>query len=220
MSKYKFLMRNLRTNVGFYSLTGLCTEWYTIFMEDNRSRLLNCALDLFTARGYDAVGVQEVADAAGLKKPTLYHYFGSKSGLLKAILEENFVELFAALEEASVYHRDVVSTLGAIAASYFDFARKHRKFYRMQLSMWFSPVESEAFKAIAAINEKQQQIMETFFLRAAEDHGNMKGRHKAYAATFLGMINTYISLGLNGYTALKPELAQSAVRQFMHGIFS
>ena len=188
--------------------------------ENNRSRLLNCALDLFTSRGYDAVGVQEVADAAGLKKPTLYHYFGSKRGLLQAILEENFVELFTALEEASIYNRNIVSTLGAIAAVYFDFARKHRRFYRMQLSMWFSPVESDAFKAIAAINEKQQQMMETFFLRAAEDHGNMKGRHKAYAATFLGMINTYISLGLNGYAELESDLAQSAVRQFMHGIFS
>ena len=59
-------------------------------MDDNRSRLLAKALDLFTQRGYDAVGVQEVAEAAGVKKPTLYHYFGSKSGLLKVILEENY----------------------------------------------------------------------------------------------------------------------------------
>jgi len=189
-------------------------------MENNRSRLLQCALDLFTARGYDAVGVQEVADAVGLKKPTLYHYFGSKHGMLNAILQENFVDLLITLENASIYNRDVVSTLSAIATAYFDFAREHGKFYRMQLSMWFSPVESEAFKAIAVMNEKQQQMMEAFFLRAAEDHGNMKGRHKAYAATFLGMINTYISLGLNGYTDLEPELAKRAVRQFLHGIFS
>lgn len=189
-------------------------------MGDNRSRLLSCALDLFTSRGYDAVGVQEVADAAGLKKPTLYHYFGSKRGLLQAILDENFVELFMALEEASAYHHDIVSSLDAIAGTYFNFARRHRKFYRMQLSMWFSPVKSDAFKAIAVINEKQQQMMETFFLRAARDHGNMKGRHEAYAATFLGMLNTYISLGLNDYARLEPELAKSAVRQFMHGIFS
>ena len=189
-------------------------------MEDNRSRLLAYALDLFAARGYDAVGVQEVADAAGLKKPTLYHYFGSKSGLLHTLLEENFAELFAALEGASVYYRDVITTLQAITTAYFEFAQGHRKFYRLQLSMWFSPPESEAFRAIAVINEKQQLMMEAFFLRAADDHGNMNGRHKAYAATFLGMLNTYISLGLNGYTELDDSLAGSAVHQFMHGIFS
>jgi AcrR family transcriptional regulator len=189
-------------------------------MADNRSRLLDCALELFATRGYDAVGVQEVANAAGLKKPTLYHYFGSKSGLLKTLLDENFAELFASLEQAKTYHRDVVSTLLAITRVYFDFAHKQRKFYRLQLSMWFSPPESQAFKAILAINEKQQQMMEDFFRRAAEDHGNMKGRQQAYAATFLGMLNTYISLGLNGLAKLDEATAKNAVHQFMHGIFS
>ena len=181
-------------------------------MEDNRSRLLACALELFAARGYDAVGVQEVADAAGLKKPTLYHYFGSKSGLLKTLLNENFAELFTALEQAAIYNRDIVSTLSAITTVYFDFAQKQRKFYRLQLSMWF--------KAIAVMNEKQQQMMEAFFLRGAEDHGNMKGRQRAYAATFLGMLNTYISLGLNDLAELDSGTAKTAVHQFMHGIFS
>jgi AcrR family transcriptional regulator len=189
-------------------------------MDDNRSHLLTCALDLFTARGYDAVGVQVVADAAGLKKPTLYHYFGSKSGLLQTLLDENFVELFGSLEQATIYHRDLASTLQAIAGEYFKFAEKHRKFYRMQLSMWFAPPESAAFTAVSVVNRKQLLLLEAFFLRAAEDHGNMKGRHQAYAATFLGMLNTYISISLNTYTAIDNDLAQKAVHQFMHGIFS
>ncbi len=189
-------------------------------MKDNRSRLLDCALDLFAARGYDAVGVQEVAEAAGVQKPTLYHYFGSKSGLLTILVEENFAELFTALPQATVYNRDIISTLLAITTVYFKFAGEHPKFYRLGLSMWFAPPESDAFKAIRVINNTQQQIMESFFLRAAEDHGNMRGRHRAYAATFLGMLNTYISLGLNGYVELDARLAKNAVHQFMHGIFS
>jgi len=191
-----------------------------VCMEDNRSNLLACALTLFTARGYDAVGVQEIVDAAGLKKPTLYHYFGSKSGLLQTLLEDGQTELFAALEQAAAYQYDVASTLLAITKVYFEFASKHRKLYRFQLSMWFAPPESDAFKAVVLVNERQQQIMETFFLRAAQDHGNMKGRHRAYAATFLGTLNTYISLALNDLTELDENLAKSTVHQFMHGIFS
>ena len=42
---------------------------------DNREKILNCALELFHARGYDAVGVQEIAETAGVTKPTLYYYF-------------------------------------------------------------------------------------------------------------------------------------------------
>ncbi len=69
------------------SLDNQYTDWYTGRM-DNRSTLLKCALDLFAARGYDGVGVQEIVEAAGVTKPTLYHYFGSKQGLLQALLEE------------------------------------------------------------------------------------------------------------------------------------
>ena len=43
------------------------------------------ALQLFYEKGYDAIGVQEIADAAGVTKPTLYHYFGSKYGLLETV---------------------------------------------------------------------------------------------------------------------------------------
>src|SRR5512136_2109152 len=112
---------------------------------NNREKILTCALELFTRRGYDAVGVQEVADAAGLKKPTLYHYFGSKSGLLKTLLAAHFDELFAALEKAADYQGDVKMTLTAVCAAYFDFAQKNPAFYRMQLAMWFSPPDSDPF---------------------------------------------------------------------------
>jgi AcrR family transcriptional regulator len=196
------------------------TEWYTAAMENNRSKILDCALDLFSSRGFDAVGVQEIADAAGLKKPTLYHYFGSKSGLLKTLLEVYFDELFQLLEQAADYQGDVKTTLTSICSVYFNFSQKNRSFYRMQLSMWFSPPESDPFKAVAAINEKQQKLLEGLFMQMVNDHGNMQGRHQAYAATFLGMLNTYITLGLNGYTPLDTELVHKAVHQFMHGIFS
>jgi TetR/AcrR family transcriptional regulator len=189
-------------------------------VENNRSKILERALDLFSSRGYDAVGVQEVADAAGLKKPTLYHYFGSKSGLLKTLLDAHFDELFTALEKAADYQGDVKNTLTAVCAVYFDFAQKYPSFYRMQLAMWFSPPDSDPFRAVAVINERQQQIFEALFIKASKDHGNMRGRHQAYAATLLGMINTYIALGLNGYATLDSELVYKAVHQFMHGIFS
>ena len=192
----------------------------TLFvMEDNRSKILTCAINLFSSRGFDAVGVQEVADAAGLKKPTLYHYFGSKGGLLKTVLKESFVDLFAALENVE-YNRNVVNPLLVVARLYFDFAGKHQALYRMQLSMWFSPIESEPFKAVSQVNERQQMILESLFLKAANDHGNMVGRHRAYASTFLGTLNTYIALALNGYAKLDDDLVKKAVHQFMHGIFS
>ena len=187
---------------------------------DNRSNILSCALQLFTSRGYDPVSVQEIVEAAGITKPTLYHYFGSKHGLLDTLLGENFTPLFTSIGKAATYHGDLPLTLNQTATAYFRFAKEHKQFYRMALSMWFAPANSVAFQAVSRLNEKQQQILEELFILAAKDHGNMKGRQRAYAATFLGMLNTYIGLSLNGYTQLDDELVYKAIHQFMHGIFS
>jgi AcrR family transcriptional regulator len=187
---------------------------------DNRAAILTCALKLFAARGYDAVGVQEIVEAAGITKPTLYHYFGSKQGLLDVLLGEHFDRLCAAVRQAAAYQGDLPLTLTRVAVAYFDFAGKNKAFYRWQLALWFAPPESDACRAVSRLNNELYELIEDLFLRAAADHGNMKGRQRAYAATFIGMINTYIGLSLNGYAKLDDQLVYQAVHQFMHGIFS
>ena len=186
----------------------------------NRSTILACALELFASRGYEAVGVQEIVDAAGITKPTLYHYFGSKRGLLDSLLEQQFAALFHILTEAGTYERDLPQTVQRIARAYLAFATGHRAFYRLALAAWFAPPDGEAFRAVAPYNERQQALLEDLFVRAASDHGNMRGRQRAYAATLLGMVNTYAGLVLNGYAEADDALVRQAVHQFLHGVFS
>ena len=60
---------------------------------DNKELIKKSALNLFYARGYDAVGVQEIVNTAGITKPTLYYYFGSKRGLLENLLQSGYQQL-------------------------------------------------------------------------------------------------------------------------------
>ncbi len=187
---------------------------------DNRSIILAKALDLWSERGYDAVGVQEIVAAAGITKPTLYHYFGSKHGLLDALLEERAAELRANLQQAADYHHDLTLTLEKVIRCYFDFAGRNAAFYRMLLGFWFAPPGSDENQAVRESDLGQHQTLERLFLAAVPDHGNMRGREKAYAATFLGMINTYVGLALNGRAALDDKVVYQALHQFQHGIYS
>ena len=187
---------------------------------DNRSILLARALELWSERGYAEVGVQEIVEAAGVTKPTLYHYFGSKRGLLDALIDERSAGLRDALGVAVDYRGDLVATLEAVVRAYFGFAQQNAAFYRMQLGFWFAPPRSDEHQAVLARNLGQHAALERLFEAAAEDHGNMRGRQRAYAATFLGMINTYIGLWLNGYATLDDELVCRATHQFQHGIYS
>lgn len=187
---------------------------------DNRGQILNQALELFAARGYEGVGVQEICTAAGVTKPTLYHYFGSKRGLLATLLEERTATLLARLAAATAYAGDLPVSLARVAEEYFAFASAEPTLCRLLLALWFHVPTSEAFAVVHRLNTAQHQLVEALFVQAASDHGNMRGRQRIFAATLLGVLNTYIALALNGSLQLGPAEVQQAVRQFSHGIYS
>jgi AcrR family transcriptional regulator len=186
----------------------------------NKEKIIECSIKLFSTKGYEAVGVQEIADTASITKPTLYHYFGSKRGLLDKIIAEYEEKYFNLISPYTQYNRDIVKNLNELAFAFIKFAQTNMDFYRMQLNMYFAPPESEAHKAISHMNLKAHGIIEELFKFASKDHGNMKGREKEYSAAYIGTINTYIGMWLNGYCELTEALVYRIVHQFMHGIFS
>lgn len=182
--------------------------------------LLQAALTRFASQGYDATGVQEIADAAGVAKPTLYHYFGSKLGLLTTLLAEATAPFLASLAEAARYDRNLPNTLNRLAAAHLGFAEHEPELYRFLLALLFVPAENEAYGPARAVLDEQQRIIEATFAAAATDHGNMRGRHEQYARSLLGVLSAYGLQIVNGEEPNTPELARALVRQFSHGIYS
>lgn len=196
------------------------TVWYNGSMSDVRECLLKNAMELFSARGYDAVGIQEIIDTVGVGKPTLYHYFGSKRGLLDAAFKEYFEPFFATFNSAAAYRKDVAGCLNGVAAAFFVFALENQAFYRLFRSAHYAPPESELRSAALEYKLRLLSSLEEFFLQASNDHGNMKGRHKVYALTFLGLVFACVDLQLETGAKLDDAFRYKTVHQFMHGIFS
>lgn len=53
-----------------------------------KDKILNAALDLFSENGYDGTSVDSIAEAAGIKGPSLYKHFKGKNEILEAMLEK------------------------------------------------------------------------------------------------------------------------------------
>ena len=66
---------------------------------DTRERLVEAAMDLFHARGYNAVGVNELCTRANVRKGSFYHFFPSKRDLALAAIEAQWVSFRANLLE-------------------------------------------------------------------------------------------------------------------------
>src|SRR5258708_26103709 len=56
----------------------------------SRRRLIDAASELFAERGYRDAGVQAIGEAAGISRGSIFWHFGSKEGLLWAVVQRAF----------------------------------------------------------------------------------------------------------------------------------
>lgn len=75
--------------------------------EDTKQRILDKALELFSAQGYDSVSVGEIAKAVGVKAPSLYNHFSSKQAIFDAIVESTAAQYEADTDKINIHVQNV-----------------------------------------------------------------------------------------------------------------
>ncbi len=65
---------------------------------DSRSKIVRAAYPLFVRQGYDAVSMQEIADAVPIHKATLYHHFQNKDDLFLAVVRLEMSQLYGQIQ--------------------------------------------------------------------------------------------------------------------------
>ena len=65
---------------------------------DTRGNILASGQRLMAAKGFSAVGLNEILTTAGVPKGSFYHYFGSKEAFGEALLEGYFEDYLAAID--------------------------------------------------------------------------------------------------------------------------
>lgn len=191
---------------------------------DNRENIMQCALNLFSDKGYDSVGVQEIVTAAGITKPTLYYYFKSKHGLLEALIQERGELLMVQLTQAAGRAGDIAEKLLQLAYAYVQFSTENEKFFMLMLCLMYYPRQNEAHQAIAPLIHQQYGLITDTFKGEAKQLGNMNGRQEQFAMGFIGTLDSYITVqyerGKSREEIQDSRAIHSVVHQFLHGIFS
>jgi AcrR family transcriptional regulator len=86
-----------------------------------KQRIEQAALQLFAAKGFEATGIRDIADRAGLSTSALYHYMGSKDELLVAFMVESMTELTRAAHAAMEGAGDPAAQLAALVRTHVGF---------------------------------------------------------------------------------------------------
>jgi AcrR family transcriptional regulator len=67
-------------------------------VDERRAQLIAAGAALFAEHAFEEISMRQIAEAAGISKPLLYHYFPSKIELFKAAVAEQATELQELIE--------------------------------------------------------------------------------------------------------------------------
>lgn len=102
-------------------------------------RILKGALKLFAFKGYDATSVREICEAAGITKPTLYHFYGSKEGVYLALVEGALSEFRLKVGEELGRPGTTEERLKRVARAYFESASRRPDLTRFLFGLVHNP---------------------------------------------------------------------------------
>lgn len=88
-------------------------------------------MEVFTARGYHAAAMDEIAERAGVSKPVLYQHFPGKLELYLALLDESVDTLVDTVGSALRSTTDNRERVSATFSAYFDFVAAQGEMFRL-----------------------------------------------------------------------------------------
>ncbi|WP_298288871.1 TetR/AcrR family transcriptional regulator [Thiomonas sp.] len=184
--------------------------------DDQRAAILAQAARLFARQGYVATSMNQVADACGLSKAALYHYFRDKYALLTHIAESHVQVLLAVTREVESQYPDAQQRLPALierfVLEYADAQDAHRVL--TEDVRFLDPVDRDRILSI------EREVVAHFARAVAAVRPELaqSALDKPLAMLLFGMINWLFTWFKPGrpldYSALAPLVADL----FLNGI--
>jgi TetR/AcrR family transcriptional regulator len=155
--------------------------------DDQRQAILDQAAQLFARHGYSATSMNLVAEACGLSKATLYHYFRDKYSMLVSIADGHVSHLQSLVQEpppvGATPRQRLEQLIHRIVATYADAEHAHRV---LTEDVRFLEPQDQA-----RVLDKERQVVAVFAqaVAAVRPELDRAGLAKPLTMLLFGMIN-------------------------------
>ncbi|MFA5885647.1 MAG: TetR/AcrR family transcriptional regulator [Acidimicrobiia bacterium] len=112
--------------------------------QETRERILTEALRLFGTRGYARVSIEEIAEAAGVTKGAVYHWFADKDDLGRALQHDLYERLSSVALRALDPDRDAIANMRRTFETYIDALGSFEEARFFLRDAWVIPALDEA----------------------------------------------------------------------------
>lgn len=186
---------------------------------DCRQRVLSAALQCFNERGVEATSISDICAHADASVGSVYHHFGCKEGIVKALLAEGLRSNMQHLESNLVGARGAREGVCAVVHSLIEWVTAHPDWARfIYANLGQSNVS--ATPQVAAVSAEYAQLIGIYFAPHLKEGAFRRLPEACWAPLVLGPVHDYARRWLNGqvktdiaaHTELFADAAWNTVR--------
>jgi AcrR family transcriptional regulator len=176
---------------------------------ERERQMLEVAGRSFAARGFHAVSMDEIAEQAGISKPMLYHYFGSKEGLYVAYVRQQGNALLASMRDAAEPSASPTERLWRGTLAFLGYVDEHRPGWAL---LYREAVSQGGLLAVevAQLRARIAAIVQRLFLSVTG--ADADGTSEALAHAFVGAGESVANWWLEHPDHSREQVAQLLVR--------
>lgn len=130
--------------------------------EDRRNRIVSSAKTLFKKKGYEKTTIENIAVAAGVSGVTVHNYYGTKAGVLLALVIESDKQLIERLDESLPREgADIVELTIAFARHIMDHAitNLEKDIWRQVIAAVTTEAGTQLSKAYSKLDEQLSHVL-------------------------------------------------------------
>jgi AcrR family transcriptional regulator len=150
--------------------SGMPASGERLARPDRERLMLRAAGEAFAAQGFHASSMDEIAHAAGITKPMLYRYFGSKEDLYAAYLRMTGHDLIDRVRAPHTRHQPPQARLRAGLHGFFTYVEEHRAGWTVLHGESTTPSDAHIAREIAGLRARIIAMLTTLFGDEAVAH--------------------------------------------------
>ncbi|MEO9138053.1 MAG: TetR/AcrR family transcriptional regulator [Jatrophihabitans sp.] len=179
---------------------------------EREDQILSVAIEEFATSGYVGASMVRIAARAGISKPLIYQYFGSKDGLYLSCLHHVAGELLARLDEAELAVDDTLASRIYPLQAVFDALEPQRNAWRLLFDTTMPPTGPirDAATGYQARTTALAASGSERFLRARGIDSPSDA--SALTAVWMGLVNTLVQWWLEHPEESAAEMTARCVR--------
>lgn len=183
--------------------------------DDKRQAILDRSAELFSAHGYDRASMNKIAEACGVSKANLYHYYKDKEGLLFDVIRFHLEELLEVVETADDPGAPPEARLRGLVAALLEAYRDADSQHNVQISsMRFLPHERQT-----ELKRMERDLVTIFSSAVGGVAPHLKGTKMLTPVTMslFGMVNWHYLWFRSTGSVSRAEYADLVTRLIVDG---